>query len=368
VDDEPDIRKVVRLTLTKVSYDVLEAGDGEECIEIINSGDNPFLLDVVILDVRMPRINGLEVFRYIRREFPKKRIIIFTGYPDIQMATEFLRLGAIDYVVKPVESTKLIAAVKKAFDSENIPIDERSLRGAFKSSSNESPSGKSKAKDNDDDVDKLIHQAIAHSLRTELEHIKNSVSTIRALSAGNAPILCECENLEVSSQYARLNIDRLIYHHGLSSPKVMVSDVRGVLNHVKRLILPRMPANISLDVLMKFRDVDTVSVEVDELALVDILVGLITNAVEALGQDNGKVVIEAGEHAGQVLISVADNGPGISESIRDSILKKPVPSAKGGMGVGLFLSNKVLSAMGGLIHLGPSSIKGTSFTIILPKV
>jgi len=60
VDDEPDIRKVVKMTLQKAGYEVLEAENGEKAIEVINCGENRLLLDVVICDIRMPKINGAE--------------------------------------------------------------------------------------------------------------------------------------------------------------------------------------------------------------------------------------------------------------------------------------------------------------------
>ena len=58
IDDEPEVRKIVRHALERSGYDVVEAEDGEKAIEAIRSGDNPLLTDVVICDVRMPKING----------------------------------------------------------------------------------------------------------------------------------------------------------------------------------------------------------------------------------------------------------------------------------------------------------------------
>ena len=71
VDDEPDIRKVVRMTLEKAGYEALEAEDGEKAIEIINTGDNRLMLDVMICDIRMPKINGVEAIAYFQKEYPK---------------------------------------------------------------------------------------------------------------------------------------------------------------------------------------------------------------------------------------------------------------------------------------------------------
>ena len=71
VDDEPDIRKIVKMTLQKAGYEVLEAENGEKAIEVINSGENRLLLDVVICDIRMPKINGAEAVAYFRSNYPR---------------------------------------------------------------------------------------------------------------------------------------------------------------------------------------------------------------------------------------------------------------------------------------------------------
>lgn len=120
VDDEPDVRNIVRMTLEKAGYQVLEAEDGKKAIDTINSGDNRLMLDVLITDIRMPAINGLEAIAYFRREYPRVPIIVLTGFPDIQMATTLLEQGVVEYLVKPVEGQRLKAAVAKAMDQREI--------------------------------------------------------------------------------------------------------------------------------------------------------------------------------------------------------------------------------------------------------
>ena len=120
VDDEPDIRKVVRMTLQKAGYDVLEAEDGEKAIEVINTGENRLMLDVIICDIRMPKINGVEAIEYLRKEYPNVQLIVLTGFPDMDMASSFLRQVVVDYLVKPVSGEKLRDSVAKAMDQREI--------------------------------------------------------------------------------------------------------------------------------------------------------------------------------------------------------------------------------------------------------
>jgi DNA-binding NtrC family response regulator len=116
VDDEEQIRKVVGTTLKKGGYDVEEAGDGAKAIEVLNSGENPMMVDVIICDIRMPRINGTEAIKYFRSQYPSVPVIVLTAYPDFQLATSMLKEGVSDYLVKPVDRDKLLGAVKTAME------------------------------------------------------------------------------------------------------------------------------------------------------------------------------------------------------------------------------------------------------------
>ena len=120
VDDEPLVRQVVRMTLEKAGYDVLEAENGEKAIEAINENENPLVLDVVICDIRMPKINGVEAIEYFQRQYPHVPLIVLTGYPDTNMAVSFMRHGVVDYLVKPVDAERLRTAVTEAMDQRNL--------------------------------------------------------------------------------------------------------------------------------------------------------------------------------------------------------------------------------------------------------
>ncbi len=120
VDDEPDVRKVVRMTLEKSGYDVLEAEDGEKAIAEIKKDENSLLLNLIITDIRMPNMNGIDVINYYRKEWPSVPLIVLTGFPDLDMATSMLQHGVVDYLVKPVEAEKLRASVAKALEQRKV--------------------------------------------------------------------------------------------------------------------------------------------------------------------------------------------------------------------------------------------------------
>lgn len=119
VDDEKNIRDLLRMTLTKAGYEVLEAEDGAKAVEILRQDDNPLMVDVITCDIRMPKMNGVEAIAFFRKEFPSVPVVVITGFPETELAVSLMKQGVSDYVPKPVESQKLLAVVAKAMEHRN---------------------------------------------------------------------------------------------------------------------------------------------------------------------------------------------------------------------------------------------------------
>ena len=111
VDDENDVRDIIRLQLEQKGFNVLEAVDGENAISILQSGDNLVNVGLILCDIRMPKVNGVETIEFLKNEAPGIPIVVITGYPDTELATGLLKKGVKDYLVKPVEKEKLLAVV-----------------------------------------------------------------------------------------------------------------------------------------------------------------------------------------------------------------------------------------------------------------
>lgn len=120
IDDEEVIRKTIRQQLDGIGFEIIEAEDGEKGIELLNTLDNPLTVDVIICDVRMPKINGIEAVAYFRQEYPSIPIIVLTGYPDVKLATDFLKRGVTEYLTKPVDKELLIKVVTHAAQQRKL--------------------------------------------------------------------------------------------------------------------------------------------------------------------------------------------------------------------------------------------------------
>ena len=113
IDDESDVREVLKFHLSESNYQIIEAENGQEGIELLKSEDNLSNVGVILCDIRMPKVNGIECIQYIRQEAPGIPIVVVTGFPDTQMAVNLMNEGVKDYLVKPVEKEKLVATVDK---------------------------------------------------------------------------------------------------------------------------------------------------------------------------------------------------------------------------------------------------------------
>ena len=120
VDDEEPIRRTVGLVLKNAGYDVMEAADGGKAIEVLNSGDNPMMVDTIICDIRMPKIDGVEAISYFRSQYPSIPVIVLTGYPDADLSSSLMKDGVVEYLVKPVGREKLLGAVSGAIKRRKI--------------------------------------------------------------------------------------------------------------------------------------------------------------------------------------------------------------------------------------------------------
>ncbi|MCJ7686973.1 MAG: response regulator, partial [Desulfobacteraceae bacterium] len=110
IDDEEGIRKIVSIFLRDEGYRVLTAEDGEKGIRVCRE-ESP---QIVITDIRMPGIGGLEVLKRIKNEDPDKEVIVVTGFGDMELAIRALQLDASDFVTKPIENEALLVALERA--------------------------------------------------------------------------------------------------------------------------------------------------------------------------------------------------------------------------------------------------------------
>ncbi len=124
VDDEVAIRDSLKLFLEEENFETTTASDGEEAFDKIK--ENNF--DIVITDIKMPRMDGMELIDKASKISPGTFFIIMTAYASVKTAIEALRQGAYDYLIKPVEFDDLIIRVKRLLDYKKLAVENKFLR------------------------------------------------------------------------------------------------------------------------------------------------------------------------------------------------------------------------------------------------
>ena len=113
VDDEQDVRDAIKLQLTGKNFQILEAEDGEKAISTMKDGDHMANVGLILCDIRMPNVDGVECIDYLKANAPGIPLVVITAFPDAELAASLMKKGVKEYLVKPVEKEKLIAVVDK---------------------------------------------------------------------------------------------------------------------------------------------------------------------------------------------------------------------------------------------------------------
>jgi DNA-binding NtrC family response regulator len=109
VDDEATLLTVLSGELVNSGYDVTTASDGDEAISIIQNKK----FDLVLLDIKMPKVDGFEVLKFIKKTIPTLKVIMLTGFADLKNAIESKKHGAEDFVSKPYDLVDLLTTIER---------------------------------------------------------------------------------------------------------------------------------------------------------------------------------------------------------------------------------------------------------------
>ena len=124
VDDEESFRIVVRMLLEKEKHHILDAASGRDALRVIER-DKP---DLVLLDVMMPDMTGIQVLEEIRERHPGVDVIMVTAYGNLEIAVDALRLGAYDFIQKPMDNEELLASINRCLEKRRLDEELRRLR------------------------------------------------------------------------------------------------------------------------------------------------------------------------------------------------------------------------------------------------
>ena len=360
VDDEESVATTIQAILQLDGHEVVAVTSGAEAMRILRQRQ----FDVVLTDLRLTDVDGIEVLREVQRTAPESAAIMLTGYASLESAIAALRSGAYDYLMKPSDVEELRATVNRA-------IERRVLRRRLIEL---------------EEVDRLKTQFLSmasHELRTPLTAVSGFIQVARRrltrASDRRDPVDWKeeatraAETLELAQRQSRrlarlvdelLDVSRLQLGR-VEMRRTEIDLVTSLTEVVERLRLLNTTHAFELTDHAK-----TANVLADRDRIDQVFENLLNNAVK-YSPEGGTVGVTIGRADAEVHVSVTDRGIGISPKELDQVFnlfyRSPDPRAGhvGGLGLGLYISREIVTRHGGKLW-AESSGQGSTFHVTLP--
>ncbi|BFU97099.1 MAG: putative Histidine kinase [Nitrospira sp.] len=350
-DDEPDILLSLAERFRWLGHEVITAEDGQAAVTAVESCS----VDLVFLDITMPKMSGMDALRRIKKRWPTLPVVMLTAYGNIQRAVEAMKEGAVDFVTKPFEPGQIDSVLAMALERREQTGEMTQLLGEISH-----------------DVKNLLMPMVTGTdlLAEEIDDLFKSLpEQISARSDGHHQT-CE-EVLQLLRNTSRRIQDRMKeiadYVAVTSAPQRLepcqigkIAD--GVAKTLRVLVQQKQIA-------LQLEDLESLPTIVgDGNRLYSLLYNLVHNAVPEV-PPLGSITIRGRHDPGtqSIVLMVEDTGKGMPEDVRKTLFTSRAVSRKaGGTGLGTKIVKDVVDAHGGDISVGSQEGQGTTFIITLP--
>lgn len=381
VDDDEMVRFVLTEKLCESGFVATAACDGQSAVDLFNGT----VFDAVLLDLKMPGMDGIETLKELRKHDPDIPVIMVTAYGDIATAVEAIKLGAYDFVEKPPQISRIMVTLRRAIEKAALDREVRSLeKNVEESAALKQAYEKLKELDH---VKTTFLSSISHELRTPLTSIigyaeisRKKLSKLIASIGGDDPkIVREITQVEENlgilvSESERLTalietiLDLTAIEAGRAEWRWEPLSLREVIEKTAKTLLSSFKEK-GLTFKLAIEDALPL-IKGDRYRISQVLYQILSNA--AAYTDQGGVTCSAKKVGDEIVISIADTGRGILSSLHGLIFEKfsqigdALTDKPKGVGLGLPICRLIVGYHGGTIGVESEPGKGSVFTISLP--
>ncbi|MDZ7263939.1 MAG: response regulator [candidate division KSB1 bacterium] len=355
IDDDPVMRLSCSKILEKEGYSVETYEDGAQGLEHIN-GVRP---DLLVVDLKMPKIGGIEVIRRVHEIDVDICIVVITGYATIGTAVEAMKAGAYDFLPKPFTPDELRLIVKRGLERSDLARQSQRLRQEKEA------------------LQRSFITFVSHQLQSPLVAVQQYFDVLRHLEDSPDKPKLQQEWIERSAARIQELLDMIRdwltiakIESGQFAECLTQVDIAPIIHNLvqayaetaavrKIALTTQIPPNLSL-------------VSGHESCLQMLFSNLIVNAIK-YNKDHGRVDITAADAGDFVLVNVSDSGIGIPEDKLDMIfeefyrIKSEATKNIPGTGLGLPICKKIIDELGGKITVASKINEGSTFSVYLPK-
>ena len=364
VDDEADFRSTAAKRLSRRGIEVAQAGAGEECIGMLESDSDR----VVVLDVKMPGMDGIEALGVIKERFPETEVILLTGHASARDGVEGIKKGAFDYLTKPIEFDHLLEKIRQAHDRRRR-IEEQKREQEFRAKMEQQMIATERLA-----ALGTLSTGVAHEINNPLAMMRESAGFMRlVLGKDEMAAVPRKSDLERGLDKIEKGIERVRRITHLLLGFVRRQDQPCSETRLKDLIeeslelVGREARDKEITFVREMAEADGI-IYSDPYQIRQVFINLLTNAVHAISRQ-GTITIGLHDKGNQVEFFVADTGDGIPRENMSKIFE-PFFSTKSpdkGTGLGLYVTRGIVNKLGGDISLESRVGRGTTFRVVLPK-
>lgn len=367
VDDEPGIRSGISRILTgfrvdfpfleeEFTFNIQEAGSGEDAIEIIDN--NP--IDIVLLDNKLPGIDGIEVLEYINKKQYDCNVMMITSYASLDLAVKATNTGAYNFVPKPFTPQELKISVESITKNLYLRRMTKQLNTVGKK------------------IRFQFLSVLSHELKSPINAIEGYLNIMAERQVGNnlddyeVMIQRSLERVKGMRQLIMDMLDLTRLESGKKTRDAKKVNLVELLKVSRDTMLPMaIQKNIKVNITAHPNDIYYIA---DRQEIEIIFNNLLSNAVK-YNKDNGLVNCEVHEDENSIRIIVSDTGIGMSEEDMSRLfddfyrIKNEKTKAISGSGLGLSIMKKIIEeGYHGSVSVESKVDEGSTFSVLLPKI
>ena len=314
VDDEKDIREVLALPLADLGYHVFEAENGEEALRLFKEVQPP----IVMTDIKMPGIDGIELLQKIKHENPETEVIMISGHGDMDLAIRSLKYDATDFITKPINVDALEIALQRA--REKIVTRQ-------------------KLKEYTENLETLIYEkselqshlaslglmigSISHGIKGLLTGLDGGIYLLDSGFAKKNEVQIKegWDVVKLTVERIRKMITDILFYAKERDLRLERNDVRNFLEGIAKELKPKLKSQ-KIKFANEF-DPELGEFEVDLAYVHSAILNIIENATDACVRDktkkSHKIILEARKHEEKIILEIIDNGIGMDSETQDKI-------------------------------------------------
>ncbi len=364
IDDETAFLDTIIKRMKKRGFNPKRASSGSDGLAILEKEP----IDVIVSDIRMPGMDGIDVLGEVKKKYPKAEVILLTGHATSHDGVLGIKEGAFDYLSKPIELDHLVSKIRQAFD-KILRDEEKKRETEFRINMEQ----------------QMIATKRLASLGTLAAGVAHEINNPLAIineSTGWMKLILEKKELADMPRKADFKMALGKINNAVERARIITHQLLGIVRK-DNAVLAEVNVRDFLDEIIQMAGVEIKSKDIKIIKHIDdtlktvwidphqvrqILINLVTNAVHATPGE-GKIFIAIEDSGEDILFIIKDTGEGIPKENLEKIFEPffTTKSPGNGTGLGLFIIKGIIEKLGGEIDVGSRIGVGTTFCITFPK-